>query len=51
MIYDNDVLEGNKNFTLTINAESLPDGITIDDPSTATMIIRNDDSKCVKPMW
>ena len=50
MIYDDDVLEDNENFTLTINADSLPDGITIDDPSTVIMIIRNDDSKCAKSM-
>ena len=50
MIYDDDVLEGNENFTLTMNAESLPDGITIDDPNTVIMIIRNDDSKCVEPI-
>ena len=46
-IHDNDLLEANENFSLAINAESLPDGITTDSPSTAIMIIRNDDSKCV----
>ena len=47
-IFDDDVLEDNENFTLTINTESLPDGIIIDSPSRVVMIIRNDDSKCVK---
>ena len=47
-IFDDDVLEDNENFTLTINTESLPDGIIIDNPSTVVMIIRNDDSKCTK---
>ena len=46
-IHDDDLLEANENFSLAINAESLPDGTTTDSPSTAIMIIRNDDSKCV----
>ena len=50
LIYDDDLLEDNENFTLAINTDSLPDGITIDDPSTVIMIIRNDDSKCAKSM-
>ena len=50
LIYDDDLLEDNENFTLTIKAESLPVGISISSPSTVIMIIRNDDSKCVKSM-
>ena len=45
-ICDDDLLEDNENFSLTINADSLPDGIIIGSPSTVMMIIRNDDSKC-----
>ena len=45
-IYDDDLPEGNENFSLTINADSLPDGIINGSPSTVMMIIRNDDSKC-----
>ena len=44
-IHDDDVLEDRENFTLTINSDSLPDGITTDSPSKVTVIIRNDDSK------
>ena len=44
-ILDDDVLEDNENFTLTINTDSLPDGISTDNPSKVTVIIRNDDSK------
>ena len=36
-------MEDNEEFTLTINAESIPDGIIIGGPST--VIIRNDDSE------
>ena len=44
-ILDDDLLEDNENFTLTINIDSLPDGITTGNPSKVTVIIRNDDSK------
>ena len=42
-IYNDDVWEDSEKFTLTINAESLPDGIIIGSPST--VIIRNDDGE------
>ena len=45
-ILDDDVIEDNENFTLTINIDSLPDGIITSSPSKVTVIIRNDDSKC-----
>ena len=44
-ILDDDVIEDNENFTLTINIDSLPDGIITSNPSKVTVIIRNDDSK------
>ena len=45
-ILDDDIIEDNKDFTLTINIDLLPDGIITSSPSTVTVIIRNDDSKC-----
>ena len=45
MIYNDNILEGNENFTLTINPSSLPSGVTVGDPSQATVTIVNDDSK------
>ena len=40
--------EDNKNFSIVIDTDSLPDGVTTGSPSRVIMIIRNDDSKCVK---
>ena len=42
-INDDNVLEGNENFTLTINQSSLPDHITVGDPAQATVIIEDND--------
>ena len=41
-INDDNVLEGNENFMLTINS-SLPDGVTRGTPSEATVIIMDND--------
>lgn len=41
-------MEGNENFTLTIDQSSLPRMITVDDPgqtTTVTVIIVDDDSE------
>ena len=44
-IHDDNMYEDDENFTLTINNDSLPDGIITGSPSTVIMIIRDDDSK------
>ena len=44
-IHDDDMYEDDENFTLTINNNSLPDGIITGSPSTIIMIIKDDDSK------
>ena len=38
-INNDDILEGNENFTLTINEPSLPTGVTRGDPGQATVTI------------
>ena len=45
IINDDNILEGNEKFTLTINPSTLPSGVTVSDPSQATVNILNDDSK------
>ena len=41
-IHDDDEYEDDEKFILTINSDSLPDGITTDSPSRVTTIIVND---------
>ena len=35
----NEILEGNRNFTLTINPSSLPSGVNVGDPGQATVVM------------
>ena len=43
------MLEGNENFTLSISPSSqMPDGVTIGNINETTVIIKDDDCKCVK---
>ena len=44
-IIDDKILENDESFNLNINTNTLPDGITLGSPDTATVIITNDDSK------
>ena len=44
-INDDNILEGNEDFGLTIIRNTLPDGVTRGDPFRATVTIRDDDSK------
>ena len=44
-INDDNILEGNENFTLTINSSSLPTGVTRGDHGQATVTIMDNDSK------
>ena len=46
-INDDDILEGDENFMLTIISSSLPIGITHGTPCEATVTIMNDDGKYV----
>ena len=45
LITNDDVVENTETFTLSINPSSLPSGVTIGDPSQATVTIIDDDSK------
>ena len=50
-ITDDDILEGNENFMITIDPSMLPDNVTVGDPGQATVTIVDDDSKlCVLTM-
>ena len=44
-INDDDVLEGNENFIITIDPSSLPTGVIVGDPGQATVTIMDDDGK------
>ena len=44
-IIDDKILENDESFDLNINTNTLPGGITVGSPDTATVIITNDDSK------
>ena len=44
-INDDDIVEGNENFTLSIDLFLPPNGVTIGDPSHTKVIIVDDDSK------
>ena len=45
-IYDDNILEFDEQFSLTINSSSLPIGFTISDPSLAMVTIIDNDSEC-----
>ena len=42
---DDDILEDDENFVLTINQTSLPSGVTIGNPSVTTVTIVDNDGK------
>ena len=44
-IVDDKILDGNKNFNLTINASSLPSRVTVTNPHQATVTIVDNDGK------
>ena len=44
-LYDDNILEENENFVLTINQSSLPSGVTIGNPSMTTVTIVDNDRK------
>jgi len=44
-ITDDNILEGNENFTLTIDSSSLPDSVTRANPGSATVTIVDEDRK------
>ena len=44
-INDDDILEGNENFTLTIDPSSLPTGVTVGIPDQATVTVVDNDGK------
>ena len=44
-IRDDDVLEGNEKFNVTINATSLPTQVIVSDPNQATVTVVDDDGK------
>ena len=46
-VNDDNVLEGNETFNLKINASSLPNGVTVDDPGQTTVTIVDNDGKYI----
>jgi len=44
-ITDDNILEGNEDFTLTIDSSLLPDGVTRGNPGSATVTIVDNDRK------
>ena len=44
-IFNDQMVEDDENFALTLDSSSLPTSIRIGDPSQATVTIRDDDSK------
>ena len=44
-IYDDNILEDNENFVLTISPLSLPNNVTVNDPDEVTVTIVDDDGK------
>ena len=44
-INNDNIVEDNEEFQLIINTDSLPNGIVTGNPSKATVVIKNDDSK------
>ena len=47
-INDDDILEGNENFNLTIMTSSEPSRVSIGNPAQATVTIVDDDGKHIK---
>ena len=48
-IIDDNIVEGNENFTLTFKSSVLPDNVILDDViNQSTVIIFDDDCKCTK---
>ena len=45
-ITNDDILEQNENFNLTINSSSLSSRVTVANPHQANVTIMDDDSKC-----
>ena len=45
LLYDDDIVEKDEYFTLTINLSSLPVGVYAGNPSHTRIIIRDDDCK------
>lgn len=49
LILDDDILEGNENFTLTFDSSTLPVNVFLDnDNNQTTVIIFDDDSECTE---
>ena len=46
LITDDNILEDDETFNLTINQSSLPDGVVVGDPSQVTVTIVDDDGEC-----
>ena len=46
LITDDNILEDNETFNLTINQSSLPDGVVVGDRSQVTVTIVDDDGEC-----
>ena len=46
-IHDDNILEGNETFDLTINQSSLPNRVDVNDPAQATVIIVDDDGNYI----
>ena len=44
-INDDDIVEGNESFTLSIDPSSLPNSVTVGNPGNTTVIVVNDDCK------
>ena len=44
-INDDDILEGDEDFMLTINPSSVPTGVNVGNPDQATVTIMDDDRK------
>ena len=47
LISDDNILEGNRSFTLIINPSSLPNGVTVGDPGQATVVIVDNNGNIV----
>ena len=53
-ISDDNIYEGNENFTLTIHSSTLPTDVTLGNPNEATVTIVDDDCKLLaklKHLW
>ena len=46
VITDDNILEDDETFNLTIDQSSLPDGVVVVDPSQVTVTIVDDDGEC-----